>query len=278
MTRPRPVVVTAWARLDGERARAFRPRSELPQRKHLKLMDRAVRLGVAAVGRAVAARGDLDDVPAERRGLFVGTRPVGAMADLGPALDAVTGPDGVDQAAFGEVGMRLIHPLWLVKGLSNSIPGYACAYWDLRGPVANRCEGRAGGLAAIVEGARAVAEGRVDLAIAGGADAWPDRYEGAAMVVLEPAGDGPRLVGGAAAEADQCADVGAATGPLALVRRLEAGRDGRVAVRDDQVGLGAWVALGGRRDADGGVAKGSATFTPSVGSGGRGGGGGSPAG
>lgn len=251
------VVVTAWAGLWGESAEAFHPRSELPERKHLKLMARGVRLGVAAVGRALAARPGWESIPPERRGLFVGSRPVGGAEELRHALQAATSEGILDEAAFGEVGVPLVPPLWLVKGLSNNIPGYACAYWDIRGDVANRCEGRVGGLSAVVEAARAVAEGRVDLAVAGGADCVLPRPpwatgptgEGAGFVVLEPAGEGPELSGrilaGDAADGPlgPLGDLGAATGPVALVQALEAGEAAAVQVGDSAVGLTARVTL-----------------------------------
>jgi len=68
----------------------FRARQALPERKHLKLMVPAVRLGVAAVGEALAARAGWEAVPPARRGLFVGTAPAGAMEALVPALEAVS--------------------------------------------------------------------------------------------------------------------------------------------------------------------------------------------
>lgn len=254
------VGVTGWAILAGSEAADFRPRSDLPERKHIKLMSRAVRLGVAAVGRALGSRPAWTEVPPERRGLFVGARPVGATADLQAALEVSRDGDGVDLSAFGEQGLTRLNPLWLIKGLSNNIPGYSCAYWDLRGPVANRCEGRVGGLAAIVEAIRAVEEGRVDLAVAGGADCliptppWMagPTGEAAAFVVLER--NAGRIVRGGVqvdphavdSPADQLlGEIGAATGPVALVRALTEGGSGAIEVSDAAVGLRAWVAVGG---------------------------------
>lgn len=252
--------ITAFAGLWGDEASRFRARGELPERKHLKLMGRGVQLGVAAVGRALAARPGWQDVPPERRGLFVGARPVGAPGDLAAALEAVRTDGGVDVAAFGELGVPLVHPLWLVKGLSNNIPGYACAYWDLRGPVANRCEGRVGGLAAVVEAVRAVAEGRVDLAIAGGADAVTEPApgselpfgEGAAFVVIEREGVGPRIDGWTRIDpaaldgplVPDLGDLGAATGAVRLVQVLASGgSEVEIDVGDAVVGLRATVRI-----------------------------------
>ena len=52
----------------------------------------------APVGRALQARPGWEQVPPERRGLFVGARPVGAAAELEPALRAAQTPDGIDVA------------------------------------------------------------------------------------------------------------------------------------------------------------------------------------
>jgi 3-oxoacyl-(acyl-carrier-protein) synthase len=218
------VAVTGFGLVLPHREPGLDIRAEVPEKKSLKLMERAARLGVVAVGRALTSRPGWNDVPPERRGLFVGTRPEGALGDLEEALRLARGASGVDVVRFGQVGNEVVHPLWLVKGLSNNIMGYACAWWDLRGPTSNRCEGRVSGLSAILEAARAVGEGRVDLAVAGGADSLP-WGEGAAFVVLERregahfcghvcfdphVEDGPRVDG---------LDLGAASGAVAFVDR-----------------------------------------------------------
>ncbi|MFT7521951.1 MAG: 3-oxoacyl-(acyl-carrier-protein) synthase [Kiritimatiellia bacterium] len=251
------VVISAWGGIWGDELGDFRPRSELPQRKHLKLMERSVQLGVAAVGRALGARPGWELVPAERRGLFVGARPVGSTPDDLEYAIVRSSTDGeLDVGLFGEIGVPLVHPLWLVKGLSNNIPGYASAYWNLQGATGNRCEGRAGGLAAIVEAVRAVAEGRVDLAVAGGADSLllapvvegVVGGEGAAFVVVERADEGVRVmdagvcchVGGASPKID----LGAAHGAVELCQALQRGASGvLVEVVDERSGVRAWIKL-----------------------------------
>ena len=54
-----------------------------------------------------------------------------------------------------------------MRGLSNNVLGFACAYWDIQGVNGNHCEGRVSGAAAVVEGARAIIEGRADVVVAG---------------------------------------------------------------------------------------------------------------
>ena len=251
----RPVAVIAVGSVLGDgpgEVESFKPRRELPERKHLKLMSRSVRLGVAAVGRTVTSLPAWNVCSPERRGLFVGSNPTsGAAADLMPALVRVHSPEGVDVAAFGEEGFPYVPPLWLVKGLSNNVLGFASAYWEIRGVNGNRSEGRVGGLAAVVDAARSVSEGRAEIAVGGGADCllhakhWVSFPVGEAAVFFAlqdaahaPAG-APRIVGVSLERVrEQPADesgglrgeIGAATGCVALLDALATG--GRVRVTD----------------------------------------------
>lgn len=252
------VCITAWSSLHGNDVNKFQPRVRLPERKHLKLMSRAVRLGVACALDALRARPDWQAIPPERRGLFVGARPEGQVEALRGALGASWRNGQVDLEQFGREGIPLVPPLWLVAGLSNNIVGFTSAYADLRGPVANRCEGRIGGLAAIVEAWRAVDEGRVDLAVAGGADcpiADPSRprrapADGAAFVVIERSERGAPVRGGGVARGRSALsepdgpDYGAASGPLEVIAALRAGRARRIEVADAAAELTAWCELG----------------------------------
>jgi len=215
----------------------FRARAYVENRKNLKLMSRAVQLGVSAVRLAVSATDGFGDVPPERRGMFVGATPVGGeIGDLVPAIDVATNDLGeLDLKRFGEHGYRLIHPLWLVKGLSNNVLGFASAVHDLQGTNANYCDGDASGAIALREGWAAVAEGRADLVVAGAADAWVGLEavlagrragEGAAFFVLRVAHPDDRFVVGPA-DAAPLADeepilgyLGAATTPVSVARTL----------------------------------------------------------
>jgi 3-oxoacyl-(acyl-carrier-protein) synthase len=150
----------------------FRARDHVPDRKQIKLMTRAVQVGMAGVKLALDATPGWQEIPPARRGLYIGARPqLGDPQDLALAMERSRGADGqLDLAAFGEKGMDLIHPLWLVRGLSNNVLGFASAAHDFQGTNANYCDGARGGWTAVVEGARAVAEGRADLVVAGAAD------------------------------------------------------------------------------------------------------------
>ncbi|MEE2751003.1 MAG: beta-ketoacyl synthase N-terminal-like domain-containing protein [Myxococcota bacterium] len=215
----------------------FRARAYVEDRKSLKLMSRAVKLGVSGVRVALANTPGWEEVPPQRRAMYVGTTPLGGEnQDLLPALDVSTGPDGgFELDRFASEGYRLIHPLWLVKGLSNNILGFACATHDFQGTNACYCQGRGSGLMAVYEGCRAVAENRADLAIVGGADSWLGAEsllvgrrvgEGAAFfavrerqpedpwwVTFDPSDDPPD-------EEHYLGVLGAARGPVGLARQL----------------------------------------------------------
>ncbi len=220
----------------------FRARDYVADRKSLKLMTTAVRLGLAAIELALKGDPGWAEVPPDRRGLFVGASPQpGDPADLTPALEAALGEEGTfDMGRFSRDGYPLIHPLWLVRGLSNNIIGFASAVHDLQGVNMNYCDGVLGGRTALMEGALAIAEGRADLVLAGGSDAWAGAEpllggrpcgDGAAFFLLRSGGPCVRSEIEAMDAPESAADLGflgSATWPVALARTwLSAGRDGR---------------------------------------------------
>lgn len=217
----------------------FRPHAYVDDRKKLKLMGRAVQLGVAAIRLSLSEAEGWEQVPPERRAMYIGATPqVGDTEDLRPALDAATDAQGqFSLADFATRGYPLIHPLWLVKGLSNNILGFASAIHDFQGTNSNYCDEEEGGWTAVVEGARAVSEGRADLAVAGGADALAEAEplfggrrcgEGAAFFAIRPAreGEAPLTLSRAELDTEEAllGYLGAATWPIALARRLLSAR------------------------------------------------------
>jgi len=216
----------------------FRAQAYVADRKSLKLMSRAVQLGVSAARLAVRAVGGpelLETISPMRRGMYVGATPqAGEADDLRAALAASTDDAGdFDLQLFATHGTRLIHPLWLVKGLSNNVLGFVSAIHDLQGTNSSYCDGEEGGWTALCEGARAVAEGRADLVLAGGADHLLQAEEllggrrcgeGAAFVVFQPAEVATGLPWSPALRESLSADeyelgyLGAATWPVALAR------------------------------------------------------------
>ena len=104
-------------------------------------------------------------------GIFVGASPqVGDEKDLESAIAVSQTENGFDLQRFATDGISRIHPLWLIRGLSNNILGYGSAFWNFQGVNSNYCSHEQGGYMALIEGARAVSEGRADIALSGAAD------------------------------------------------------------------------------------------------------------
>ena len=173
----------------------FRARDYVTDRKMIKVMTRSVQLGVAAIQQALDGFQDFNSIAAPRRAMFVGTTPLGGDAkDLLPALEASTNESGeLSMEDFSSKGYDRIHPLWLIRGLSNNILGLSAAIHDFQGVNANYCSGESSGVLALMEAYWAVAEGRADIAVAGASDAmvefsekWMGKQggEGAAFFVL----------------------------------------------------------------------------------------------
>lgn len=211
----------------------FRARSFISDRKRIKLMTRAVQLGVAGANLAVSqASALLASTPPARRGMFVGASPqAGDESDLAPALQAAEADGQFSLEAFAREGIPAIHPLWLVRGLSNNVLGFSSGIHDLQGVNSSYCDGSQGGWTAVVSAVQAIAEGRVDVALAGasdcrvGADAVLGRpcSEGAAMLLLAPAqgpGEPLRPPGFDAASGSGLGDLGAAGLVVAFVRAM----------------------------------------------------------
>ena len=174
----------------------FKARTLVPDRKSLKLMTQAVRLGVASIASAVEKSTVWDSIPAARRGMYVGASPqVGRHEDLLDAINVSFESGSFSLQDFGAKGISQIHPLWLVRGLSNNVLGFSSAYHDAQGHNMSYAMGVDGGWNAILEGAHALVEGRVDIVVVGGSDDLTAASEvlgaegsaGAAFCVLERA-------------------------------------------------------------------------------------------
>lgn len=149
----------------------FKARAMVPDRKSLKLMTQAVRLGVATIASAVQQCPDWEGIIPSRRGMYVGASPqVGRHDDLTDAINVAFESGSFSLQDFGEKGISQIHPLWLVRGLSNNVLGFSSAYHDAQGHNMSYAMGVDGGWNAILEGAYALIEERVDTVVVGGSD------------------------------------------------------------------------------------------------------------
>ncbi len=139
-------------------------------RKGLKVMCRESQMGVAAAQRALAdaqiAPGTLDP---ERGGVVFGsdymmTEPDDFSAGIRRCLDE---GGNFDFARWGDEGIPLVTPLWLLKYLPNMPASHIAIYNDLRGPNNSLTLREASSNAAVGEAFRTIARGSADMIVAG---------------------------------------------------------------------------------------------------------------
>ena len=134
-------------------------------------MTQAVRLGVACIADAVNRTPHWDEIDPERRGMYVGASPqVGRHDDLADAFKVASESGTFSLQTFGEKGIEQIHPLWLVRGLSNNVLGFSSAYHNAQGHNMSYAMGADGGWNAILEGAHALVDNRLDIVVVGASD------------------------------------------------------------------------------------------------------------
>ncbi|MAA78226.1 MAG: hypothetical protein CL916_03125 [Deltaproteobacteria bacterium] len=156
----------------------YRLKKLIPDRKSIKLMNRTVQLGIVAARMTLEESDVWKKFPPSRRGMFVSASPaIRGQDDLHNALMASMVEGKFSYKSFAEQGRTHIHPLWLVRGLSNNILGFGTAFWDFQGENMNYCQGRSGGKHALIQAAHAICEGRLDVALVGGADSLIEAEE-----------------------------------------------------------------------------------------------------
>jgi 3-oxoacyl-[acyl-carrier-protein] synthase II len=151
----------------------FDPGERLGGRRMLKFMSEAAVLGCIAAREAAADAALRERFASERVGLYAGAGLAGArLEEVTPTLRESTDAEGrFSCRLFGERGLAATNPLLSFKVLANMPACLVSIIEGIRGPnlVFTPWEGQTG--YAFVEAWRAVAEGEVDCALAGGADA-----------------------------------------------------------------------------------------------------------
>src|SRR5690606_16381825 len=122
----------------------------------------------------------------ERTGLYVGAPPASAFDNefYVDAMETTRGPDGrLDAGAFGEACMGSM-PMTLLVGLPSTVLCYGAITFDANGPTANDTAPGPGGHMALINGARRVRRGQLDMAVAGGFSAHSDPVNNRMLVEL----------------------------------------------------------------------------------------------
>ncbi|MBN1506744.1 MAG: beta-ketoacyl-[acyl-carrier-protein] synthase family protein [Sedimentisphaerales bacterium] len=148
-------------------------------RKATKLMCRDIELAVIAARDAIVGSGLVTkgvdpehvNVDPARMAINVGAGMISCdMAELGPAVAASTTDGRFDLRRWGERGLELITPLWLLKYLPNMLACHISIIHDIQGPSNTITCAEASAHLAIGEAAQVIARGSADVAVAGGAE------------------------------------------------------------------------------------------------------------
>ena len=173
------------------------------QRKFVKVMCREIELGVVSALQAVEHSGlNLDDLDRSRMGVDFGANlmfsPPDVLADACAACVEPL-PDGSADARefqydkWGQTGMKVMEPLWLLKYLPNMPACHIGIALDARGPSNSLTMGGASGNAALSEAARIIERGRADVMVAGttGTHLHPTKTLNVGLFGELAEGDGP---------------------------------------------------------------------------------------
>jgi len=161
--------------VDGFDAKTFIPPSMKETRKSLKVMARAIQMGLAASQQAMTdggpAKGTIDPF---RFGIEFGSIMLATeIEDLAAAGKLTT--DGntlhVDHAKWGESGYKAIPPLWLLKYLPNMPACHVSITFDAQGPNNTITTTDAASLLALGEAYRLLQRDAADFFLVGGCDA-----------------------------------------------------------------------------------------------------------
>jgi len=142
------------------------------QRKALKVMARDIQLAVAAASLALDDAGAKNAVlNRERAGVIVGSGVLNhELEELSNSVQNSMTDNELDLKKFGDEGLGLLFPLWLLKYLPNMSACHVSILFDLQGPNNTLTTGASGGLQAVGEAFRMIERGSADLMLAGGAE------------------------------------------------------------------------------------------------------------
>ncbi len=160
----------------------YRIQDRVPRthRKAVKLMCRDIELAVMAAGEAVAASGlvtkaidpEKVNVDPTRMAINVGAGIICCdLIEIAPAIATSATEGRYDLHKWGQQGMELLTPLWLLKYLPNMLACHIGIIHDIQGPSNSITCSEASAHLAIAEAAQVIARGAADVAVAGGAEA-----------------------------------------------------------------------------------------------------------
>ncbi len=162
----------------GGEVKNFNPKEFINDRKAVRLTFHNVHLALAAAKLAYDDCGlEPDQVDPTRFGAIIGSG--GGGFDDGPGFEDLNEPilrawdeenQRFDSAKFGEHGVSIAYPLFLLKALPNNAFYYISLLYNIQGENDNIVSSYTGGAQAIGDAFRSIRRGLADVIIAGGYD------------------------------------------------------------------------------------------------------------
>jgi 3-oxoacyl-[acyl-carrier-protein] synthase II len=159
----------------GGEVPGFDPKDYLDkkERKHLKMMVRSIQLAVAGAKLAVQdACIDKEQIDPARFGVEFGAAVIPSeLGELAAAARAsVNGRALVDLEKWGEVGIPLIPPTWMLNHVPNMMACHVSILHNAQGPNNTITQSDVASLLALGEAYRIIERDKADLILTGGAD------------------------------------------------------------------------------------------------------------
>jgi 3-oxoacyl-[acyl-carrier-protein] synthase II len=159
----------------GGEVPGFDPKDYLDkkERKHLKMMVRSIQLAVAGAKLAVEdARIDKEQIDPARFGVEFGSAVIPSeLGELAAAARAsANGRALVDLEKWGEVGIPLIPPMWMLNHVPNMMACHVSILHNAQGPNNTITQSDVASLLALGEAYRIIDRDKADLILTGGAD------------------------------------------------------------------------------------------------------------
>lgn len=143
-------------------------------RKSIKVMSRSIQLAVAGAQVALDhARIDKQKLDPTRLGIDFGAGLIATeLPELGDAarVSALDTPGRVDLEKWGEQGLKVMTPLWMLKYLPNMLACHVSIIHNAQGPSNTITQNDVGALLSIGEALRILRRDHADVMLVGGAD------------------------------------------------------------------------------------------------------------
>jgi 3-oxoacyl-[acyl-carrier-protein] synthase II len=152
------------------KVKGFDAKQYVKPRKALKIMCEPIQFACAAAAMAFEhAKLDGVAISPDRIGTIFGTESFFANPnEVADAFRKCMSGREFDHDLWGEIGIRAIEPLWMLKYLPNMAASHIAISIDARGPSNSICQGEASGLLAMIEAADLIQRGVADIVLTGG--------------------------------------------------------------------------------------------------------------